>query len=614
MMTKALVIVLLVSLCGALEFAYVDPNIKSSFTWKANPIEGDLPKNFHWGKINGVNYLSQLKNQHIPQYCGSCWAQATTSALSDRIAIMRGNRFPEINISPQVLLSCATGMQGCHGGDSLQAYQWMHDNDITDETCAPYQALSWQEGLQCNATALCAECFPDKPCLQPKTFNKYRVGEYAKLPPFDQEAMKNEIFARGPITCSVYSEPIEDFTGTGVFMDNSTEDHNHVISIVGWGETSDGIPFWEMRNSWGEYWADNGFAKIYRGNNTIQIESNCVYGVPIDTWSNQPKPETKPIATEKNIKKIRSETPVADLHMTAHAMYKYWQKEMRRPGCAMNHEKILIPVITQPLPQDYIESNSLPEHHFWGDIDNVNYLSWTMNQHLPQYCGSCWAMAGSASISDRINILRNNQFPRVALSVQVLLNCMAEGTCHGGWGAGPFEFAHRHGLPENGCQIYLAKDPQISKVCTPEEQCLNCKPDPSGRNCWAVGNYKKWYVSDHGSLRGPNNMKKEIFARGPISCGMFVTEKFETTYTTGIYRERTLSPIPNHYVSVVGWGKDKTSGEEYWIVRNTWGTYFGESGYFRISMHSDNLGIGEYQCFWGVPSESKNRAFDMIVE
>ena len=107
MIMKALAITMLISLCASKYFANPDPSIKSPFTWKANPIKGDLPKNFHWGKNDGINYLSQVKNQHIPQYCGSCWAQATTSALSDRIAIMRGNRFPEINISPQVILSCA---------------------------------------------------------------------------------------------------------------------------------------------------------------------------------------------------------------------------------------------------------------------------------------------------------------------------------------------------------------------------------------------------------------------------------------------------------------------------------------------------------------------------
>merc|ERR1719507_2207013 len=49
--------------------------------------QGPPPPSFHWGEVGGVNYLTQAKNQHIPQYCGSCWAQAATSSLSDRIKI-----------------------------------------------------------------------------------------------------------------------------------------------------------------------------------------------------------------------------------------------------------------------------------------------------------------------------------------------------------------------------------------------------------------------------------------------------------------------------------------------------------------------------------------------
>ena len=48
--------------------------------------------------------LFQAKNQHIPQYCGSCWAQAAASSLSDRIKIARKAAWPDINISPQVCL------------------------------------------------------------------------------------------------------------------------------------------------------------------------------------------------------------------------------------------------------------------------------------------------------------------------------------------------------------------------------------------------------------------------------------------------------------------------------------------------------------------------------
>lgn len=49
-------------------------------------------------------------------------------------------------------------------------------------------------------------------------------------------------------------------------------------------------------------------------------------------------------------------------------------------------------------------------------------------------------------------------------------------------------------------------------------------------------------------------MKAEIFARGPISCGIDATAKLEA-YNGGIFSEAKLLPITNHEVAVVGWGK-----------------------------------------------------------
>ena len=111
-----------------------------------------------------------------------------------------------------------------------------------------------------------------------------------------------------------------------------------------------------------------------------------------------------------------------------------------------------------------------------------------------------------------------------------------------------------------------------------------------------------YYADEYGYVRGAANMKMEIWKRGPIGCGVDATETFDN-YKGGIYKENIKHPQINHEISVVGWGKDPVTGEEYWIGRNSWGTYWGEFGFFRIEMHKNNLGI-ETSCVWAVPRTS----------
>jgi C1A family cysteine protease len=48
---------------------------------------------------------------------------------------------------------------------------------------------------------------------------------------------------------------------------------DHLISIVGWGETKDGVKFWIAKNSWGQFWGEDGFFRIVANRNYLGIES-----------------------------------------------------------------------------------------------------------------------------------------------------------------------------------------------------------------------------------------------------------------------------------------------------------------------------------------------------
>ena len=111
MLGKVLYFSLVVSLCECLVHNYGHkpwPKGSPRPSLLGGPRRADPPPpEWFWGDVGGKNFLTQTKNQHIPQYCGSCWAQAATSSLSDRIKIARKAAWPDINISPQVISVCS---------------------------------------------------------------------------------------------------------------------------------------------------------------------------------------------------------------------------------------------------------------------------------------------------------------------------------------------------------------------------------------------------------------------------------------------------------------------------------------------------------------------------
>merc|ERR1711988_1896821 len=251
----------------------------------------DLPTNFTWCDKDGVNYCTMSRNQHIPQYCGSCWAHGSVSALGDRIKIARGGKGIDINLSVQHMLNCG-GVGSCHGGSVEGPYQWLHQisektgTGISYETSNPYMACSSEstEGIckagnwECkdeNVARTCSTFPPSGFCGPVKNYPNATIAEYGTVS--GAKNMAKEIMARGPIACGIDASPILKYTG-GIVSD-AGEMVDHVISIVGWG-TEGSKEYWIVRNSWGEYWGEMGYVRVEKGNNALQLESQCAWAVP----------------------------------------------------------------------------------------------------------------------------------------------------------------------------------------------------------------------------------------------------------------------------------------------------------------------------------------------
>jgi len=123
---------------------------------------------------------------------------------------------------------------------------------------------------------------------------------------------------------------------------------------------------------------------------------------------------------------------------------------------------------------------------------------------------------------------------------------------------------------------------------------MNCDYDTG--DCYAVEEYPAITVSEFGHANGDHEIMAEIFARGPVSA--YINANCIEEYTGGINMYDTCpARMTNHAIQLNGWGTE--NGTDYWIGRNSWGTYWGEHGFFRI-VRGGNYEPGEG--YWAVPN------------
>lgn len=144
---------------------------------------------------------------------------------------------------------------------------------------------------------------------------------------------------------------------------------------------------------------------------------------------------------------------------------------------------------------------------------------------------------------------------------------------------------HEYGISDDTCAPFSGSNWQhgftVADMYEVEDvqnhMCFLCKWDG---NCVFVPRqfYNLYGVDEYGSVSGVHEIKAEIYARGPVSCGLNSEPNEFNYYHGGIIRcENPNDPQcaikeSDHVIVIAGWGRDKETGEEYWIGRNSYGS------------------------------------------
>ena len=103
-------------------------------------------------------------------------------------------------------------------------------------------------GRTCKPIDVCQNCAPGQGCSAVSNYTVFDVDEHGLVN--GEDNMKAEIYINGPIACTVaVTDEFEAYNGTYVFEDFSGDvSKDHSISVVGWGVSEDGVPYWIGRN------------------------------------------------------------------------------------------------------------------------------------------------------------------------------------------------------------------------------------------------------------------------------------------------------------------------------------------------------------------------------
>ena len=308
-----------------------NPTVKKQsdkFSVVSTQLKVDLPKTFS-GIAIWKDYLMPIRYQG---QCGNCWAQSTSTVLSDRFALQTLGKI-RVNLSELHMTICQFGegvdvsketadekanqLQDestvCDGSTIYDAAVFTYKFGLVSSSCVgPQQYKDYcetkykQQGkVKCDALSnytpyteiiSCDQLVgvDYDMCLDGKTAAKrfrslatYNVNAANDSLTTKESNIMTDIYKWGPVIggFDVYDDFLNGYNGQSIYTHSKKDTDKiggHAIRIVGWGEAQQNgrlVKYWEIANSWGENWGMKGYFRMER-NIDVNLENNIVSVVP----------------------------------------------------------------------------------------------------------------------------------------------------------------------------------------------------------------------------------------------------------------------------------------------------------------------------------------------
>ncbi|KAF3839187.1 hypothetical protein F7725_017904 [Dissostichus mawsoni] len=463
---------------------------------------------------------------------------------------------------PQNLVDCVKENSGCGGGYMTNAFTYIEDNGgIDSEEAYPYVG-------------------EDQPCRYNSSGMAAQIKGYKEVPVGDERALAVALFKAGPISVGIDAGlGTFQFYQRGIYYDRNCnkDDINHAVLAVGFGVNSKGKKFWIVKNSWSVTWGKQGYILMARNRDNLcgianlasyprkKSDSSC------DSFFITNK-TGKPVSLMLgSLLLVLCVGAAAMFESQLDGHWELWKK---------THEKKYRNEVEDMHRRELWEKNLMLISIQPGGLHGAAHLR---SEHEPH------GRLAEEILQSYAKLTPPNDIQRAPLAFRGL-QALKPPTP---WtGETRLCDQRQDAVPKPGGLFWKIRKPRLQRGFMSkafqyiiDNQGIDSEASypykGQDQHCQYNPSYRAANCSSYSFLPEGNeaSLKEALANIGPISVGIDAKR-----------------PTFAFYRSAVGYGS--LNGQDYWLVKNSWGTSYGEQGYIRMARNKQNqCGIALYACY-----------------